>query len=128
MATVYQLEYSTVLQLALDHTYDSPCSCGTCISSLGHIFEEASITIIIISKRSSNHACKSGECYLRCFASSKSLPSCIAPEIDACRKCRDGVNAALNASKKKAPVWWCSIYKDPDDAGRGGRRVAVVVD
>ena len=38
-----------------------------------------------------------------------SLLSCIALKIDACRKCRDGVNAALNASKK-APVW-CSIYK-----------------
>jgi hypothetical protein len=67
------------------------------------------------------------ESVISVFRVFKSLPSCIAPKIDACRKCRDGVNAALNASKK-APLWWCSIYKDPDDAGRGGRRVAVVVD
>jgi hypothetical protein len=114
------VEYSTVLQLALNHTYDSPCSCGTCISSLP-ILEEAGVTIII-SMCSSNHAYKSGECHLggQCIASSD--PCCHASPL----KCRDGVNAALNASKK-APVW-CSIYKDPDYAGRGGRRVAGIMD
>ena len=121
------VEYSTVLQLALNHTYDSPCSCGTCISSLGHILEEAGVTIII-SMRSANHAYKSGECHLgrQCIASSD--PCCHASPLKStpAAKCRDGVNAALNASKK-APVW-CSIYKDPDYAGRGGRRVAGVMD
>jgi hypothetical protein len=74
------IEYCTVLQLALSHTYDSPCSCGTCIPSLSRSLEDAGITVII-SKRSSNHACKSGEYYLGgwCFASSD--PCCHASPL-----------------------------------------------
>jgi hypothetical protein len=33
------------------------------------------------------------------FCVFRSLLPCIAPKIDACLKCKDGVNAALNASK-----------------------------
>ena len=78
--------------------------------------------------RSSNHAYKSGECHLggQCIASSDPCCHASPPKSTPAAKCRDGVNAALNASKK-APVW-CSIYKDPDYAGRGGRRVAGVMD